>query len=167
MSEGRRQDGKPFKDGNTREDGSYKVGKNRTPETTRFAKDDGRKRGRRPKGSVDFDKEWQDELSKKVVVSVNGERKRMTAHRAQIKKAMELASRGKERSSEFVLRKAEALGSRAQQRSSRNDDELIAAWLAELHPPSEEAMIVGDDVASTGPDPAAGDEQPEISDDQQ
>ena len=38
--EGRRQDGKSYKEGNTRADGSYGVGKYRTPEDTRFKKGD-------------------------------------------------------------------------------------------------------------------------------
>ncbi|MGE3628179.1 MAG: hypothetical protein AB7G34_17610, partial [Hyphomicrobiales bacterium] len=48
---GVRKDGKPFAPGNTSEDGSYIVGNKRAPVEHRFAVNDGRKRGRRIKGT--------------------------------------------------------------------------------------------------------------------
>ena len=166
MAEGRRQDGKPYKDGNTRPDGSYSVGKGRTPEATRFATGDGRKRGRRKKGSRNFEKDWEEELNKRVRVVRNGKTIKVSAHHAQVMKTLELASKGKERSQELVFRQAERLGERARQASSRSDDELIAAWLAELSAPPEEPTIVSDD-----DDPPATNETrcqgPETADDQQ
>ena len=145
MSEGRRKDGKPFKEGNTRPDGSYMVGKGRTPEQTRFALGDGRKRGKRPKGSRNFDKDWEEELSKSVRVLRNGKTIKVSAHHAQVMKTLELASKGKERSQELVFRQAERVGERRRQASSRSDDDLIAAWLAELASPSDEPTVVSDD----------------------
>lgn len=145
MTHGRRRDGKPFKDGNTRDDGSYKVGKGRTPEETRFAKDDGRKRGKRPKGSRNFEKDWEEELRRPVTVARNGKTIKVSAHHAQVMKTLELASKGKERSQELVFRQAERLGERARQASSRSDDELIAAWLAELSSAPDDPTIVSDD----------------------
>lgn len=41
----------PYKSGNTNEDGSYKVGKNKPPEHGMFRAGDGRPRGRRKKGT--------------------------------------------------------------------------------------------------------------------
>lgn len=57
---GRRQDGRPFAEGNVRDDGSYLVGKARPPQATRFAKGDGRPRGRRPKGTRNLATEWDE-----------------------------------------------------------------------------------------------------------
>lgn len=142
---GRRKDGKPFKDGNTRPDGSYEIGKGRTPEGTRFAVGDGRKRGRRPKGARNFEKDWEEELSKPVRVVRNGKTIKVSAHHAQVMKTLELASKGKERSQELVFRQADRLGERRGQVSSRSDDELIAAWLAERSGSHDEAAIISDD----------------------
>jgi hypothetical protein len=145
MANGRRKDGKPYKDGNTASDGSYRVGKNRTPEQTRFAVDDGRKRGRRPKGVRTFDKDWEEELSKPVRVIRNGKSIKVSAHHAQVMKTLELASKGKERSQELIFRQAERLGERKRQLSSKSDDELIADWLVQQLGPSPEPAVVSDD----------------------
>lgn len=69
---GRRKDGRPYKEGNTRKDGSYAVGKNRTPEETRFAVGDGRKRGKRTKGVRNADTEFARELNRKMTIKENG-----------------------------------------------------------------------------------------------
>ncbi len=142
---GRRRDGKPYKDGNTRPDGSYEVGKGRTPEATRFASGDGRKRGRRPKGSRNFASEWEEELSKTVLVLRNGKQIRVSAHHAQVMKTLELASKGRERSQELLFRQADRIAERRRERSSASDDELIAAWLAQGIGVPAEPEIVGDD----------------------
>lgn len=166
MADGRRKDGKPYKDGNTRPDGSNNVGKGRTPEATRYATGDGRKRGQRKNGSRNFEKDWEEELNKPVRVVRNGKTIKVSAHHAQVMKTLELASKGKERSQELVFRQAERLGDRARQTSSRSDDELIAAWLAELSAPPDEPTIVSDDDEI----PAKNEEDespPETSDDQQ
>jgi hypothetical protein len=163
MTEGRRKDGKPFKDGNIRPDGSYMVGKGRTPEETRFASGDGRRRGRRPKGSRNFDKDWEDELSKSVRVVRNGRTIKVSAHHAQVMKTLELASKGKERSQELVFRQAERVGERKRQASSKSDDELIAAWLAELTTPADEPTVVSDDADRAGDEQSGGQADPEAS----
>lgn len=79
---GRRKDGKPYKENNTREDGSYAVGRNRTPVTTRFAKDDGRKRGRRTKGTLNADTQFERELNRKTVIRENGKERRVSKSEA-------------------------------------------------------------------------------------
>jgi hypothetical protein len=150
VTDGRRKDGRPFKEGNTRTDGSFEIGKGRTPERTRFAVGDGRKRGKRPKGSRNFDKDWEQELTRSVRVVRNGKPIKVSAHHAQVMKTLELANKGKERSQELVFRQAERLGERARPTSSRSDDELIAAWLAELSAPPEELTIVSDDDDPSG-----------------
>lgn len=62
---GLRKDGKPYKEGNTGEDGSFKVGKGRTPEHTRFATGDNRKRGKREKGTKNLATRWEKAFKKK------------------------------------------------------------------------------------------------------
>jgi hypothetical protein len=167
MADGRRKDGKPYKEGNTLPDGDYKVGRGRTPEETRFAPNDGRKRGRRPKGSRNFDKDWEEELSRPVKVVRNGKPIRVSAHHAQVMKTLELANKGKERSQELVFRQAERLGERERQASSRSDDELIAAWLAGLSARPEEPVVISDDDDFPAEVRAGQCQGPENPDDQQ
>ena len=157
MSGGRRKDGKPFKDGNTREDGSYITGKCRTPEQTRFAVGDGRKRGKRQKGSGNFEKDWEEELGKTVRVVRNGKTIRVSAHHAQVMKTLEMASKGKERSQELVFRQADRIQERTFKTSTKTDDDLIADWLAQQLGPAIEPVVVGDDFGEedTAPSSAA------------
>ena len=75
---GRRKKGKPYKSGNTREDGSYRVGKNRTPPETRFQVGDGRRRGRRAKGVENADTFFERELARPITVRENGKDRTVT-----------------------------------------------------------------------------------------
>lgn len=154
---GRRRDGRPYKDGNTDENGSYKVGKNRTPEDTRFASGDGRKRGRRPKGARNFETDWEEELTKKVRVTRNGKVEKVSAHHAQVMRTLEMASKGKERSQELLFRQAEKLQERRRRVSTKSDDDLIAAWLAGRTDGAEESTIVGDDRSADAVESCADD----------
>ncbi|MEG3126077.1 hypothetical protein [Sphingomonas sp. GB1N7] len=79
---GRRKDGQPYKDGNMRDDGSYKTGRARPPETGMFAAGDGRKRGRRAKGVRNFNTYFLDEAERLVTFKVDG--KQMRAPQMQI-----------------------------------------------------------------------------------
>lgn len=79
---GRRKDGKPYKEGNTRDDGSYAVGKNRTPVPTRFAVGDGRKRGKREKGVKNADTEFARELNRKMTIKENGVERKVSKSQA-------------------------------------------------------------------------------------
>lgn len=63
---GRRKDGLPYKDGNTRDDGSYGVGKYRPPESGQFRKGDRRKRGQRKKGGKNLATIWAKKLTQKI-----------------------------------------------------------------------------------------------------
>jgi hypothetical protein len=142
----RRKDGRPFAEGNVREDGDYRVGKGRTPEHTRFAANDGRRRGKRPKGSRNFDKDWEEELSRKVSITRDGRELRVSAHHAQVMTTMSLAAKGRERSQELVFRKASEVAERKRSVQSRSDDALIAEWMAQQQSAaSDEAEVVGDD----------------------
>ena len=154
--EGRRKDGKPFKEGNTREDGTYVVGKNRAPESTRFAEGDGRKRGRRAKGVKNFDTDWDNELNKIVTLKVNGEPRRMSAHRAQVKVTMDAGAKGNLKAQEIIYKKAASIAAAKAERSVFTDDSIIEAWYAQRG--SEDCKgIVGDDAIAAGqPDKPAG-----------
>ncbi len=145
--EGRRKDGtRPYKEGNTREDGSFAVGKNRTPVETRFAVGDGRKRGRRPKGAKNFETEWEEELSKPVRIKVNGVPKRMTTHRAQVKVTVEAGLKGNIKAQQIVYDRADRVLAKNKEAPRFSDDGLIEAWLAQhIHASAE--GIIGDDAA--------------------
>ena len=75
---GRRKNGSPYKFGNTREVGSYRVGKNRTPPETRFQVGDGRRRGRRAKGVENADSFFERELARPITVRENGKDRKVT-----------------------------------------------------------------------------------------
>ena len=146
--EGRRKDGKPFKHGNTREDGSYNVGKSRTPAATRFAEGDGRKRGRRAKGVKNFNTDWDKELNKTVTLKVNGEVKRMSAHRAQVKVTMDAGAKGDIRAQQIIYGKAASVATAKAELSAYTDDGLVEAWYAQRRDEDRKG-IVGDDFIET------------------
>lgn len=127
QTKGLRKDGKPFKEGNLREDGSYEVGRNRTPVEHRFAKGDGRRRGKRPKGSRSLDKIWRDQLEKKR--TINGRTQRTlewivegTSNRAITRS---------DRAAEMILAQAERLERKKERGLALSDREMIDAWLAQ------------------------------------
>lgn len=126
---GRRKDGKPFKDGNLRDDGSYTVGKNRTAPHTRFAKGDGKPRGRRPKGKPNADSEWEEELGRKVTFRENGKERNVTKARLNKIRAIDNAVvKGKHNAIEFVDGKEADIEARkaanARYHSKRNEEIL-------------------------------------------
>lgn len=79
---GRRSDGRPFKVGNTRDNGSYAVGRNRPPESGKFRAGDGRKRGKRRKGVRNTDTEFMSELSRKMTVREGGKERKVSKSQA-------------------------------------------------------------------------------------
>lgn len=81
-ADGRRSDGRQFKDGNIREDGSYAVGKNRPPESGKFRAGDGRKRGKRTKGVRNADTEFMSELSRRMTVREGGKERKVSKSQA-------------------------------------------------------------------------------------
>jgi hypothetical protein len=144
VNPGVRKDGKPFKADNTLPDGDYIVGRGRPPEHTRFSSGDGRKRGSRGKGQKNFDSDWEEELTKPVIVIENGKRKRVTAHHAQVKRAMDRGGKGDHRAQQTIFEKADRLLSKPPKGPRLDDRDLILQWLA------QEQMgvlpgIVGDD----------------------
>jgi hypothetical protein len=83
---GVRKDGKSFKEGNTRPDGSYQIGRARPPIEGQFAKGDGRKRGRRSKGTKNFETEFLAEANELVPMNEQGKVRRYTKRRAALKR---------------------------------------------------------------------------------
>ena len=147
--EGRRKDGQPFKQGNTREDGSYEVGRSRPPKSTQFAAGDGRKRGKRDKGVKNFDTDWEKELNKTVTIKVNGEPKRMSAYRAQVKVTMDAGAKGNIKAQQIIYDRAERIKNDKAERSAFNDDGILEAWYAQRQA-EERKGVVGDDAEQDG-----------------
>ena len=143
--EGRGKDGKLFKEGNTAPDGSYVVGKNRTPVGSRFAEGDGRKRGRRAKGVRNFDSDWEAELTSTVPIVENGKHKRVTRHRAQVKKTMQAGAQGDIRAQQIIYARSDRLALAKEKKSTVGDDVLIEAWLAQMAATSGATGVIGDD----------------------
>lgn len=99
-----------FKPGNTNPDGSYKVGKYKPPEEGKFRKGDGRKRGRRAKGTKNLATDFQEELKTKVTLKVDGKPRRVTKQRAIMMRLMDNASRGQNAAIKTIITFAEKLG---------------------------------------------------------
>lgn len=125
----------PYALGNTREDGSYKVGKNRTPAHSRFAAGDGRPRGRRGKGQRNFDTEFQDEARRLMSVSENGKKRRVSKLRGTIICTFDRAtSKADSRAMTLVFSHAARIADGHVSSSpglSNDDAEELNAWLSD------------------------------------
>ena len=128
---GRRKDGKPYAEDNTREDGSYKTGYGRTPEHSRFAKNDNRKRGQRAAGTKNLMTEWREELDTKVTLTEGGKTKKITKRRALIKANIDRGIKKSDRANEGALRYA-ALSEKREPGVQADDLAIIEAWFAGL-----------------------------------
>ncbi len=126
---GRRIDGKPYKEGNTREDGSFRIGKNRPSDEHKFRVDDGRKRGVRGKGRKNLLTEWREELDAKITVTEGGKTKKVTKRRALIKSKIDRGIKKSDRAAETALKYAE-LSERREPGLQSDDLVIIEAWLA-------------------------------------
>lgn len=130
---GRRKDGLPFKEGNTRDDGSYAVGKNRAPESGRFAVGDGRKRGKRAKGVRNADTDFEEEYNRRVTVSEGGKKRTVSKGRASVIRLLDNGySKGQtsaiieiDRRHQRLLEKRTA----SQQRTVEADAALLAEYI--------------------------------------
>ncbi|GEM_PF-1984603 len=133
--EGRRKDGKPYKEGNVREDGSYDVGRNRPPKQHRFAVGDERKRGSRKKGVPNADTEFMQELHRKTTVSENGKKRRMTKRRSIDLRLIDNASvKGQNRAIEIVDKKCQRIEEARQHNRhyhTLGDKQILQAYLQE------------------------------------
>ncbi len=88
---------------NIDERGEYIVGKNRPPEAGRFRASDGRKRGRRAKGTRNLATDLREELESMLTVNVGGQQKRVSRQRAVVMRLADNASRGQNRAIDLLL----------------------------------------------------------------
>lgn len=128
---GRRKDGKPFKPGNERADGSYEIGKFRTPEATRFTAGDGRQRGKRPKDHKNLLTEWREELDTKIPLTEGGKTRKVTKRRGLIKSQIDRGLKKSDRAAETALRYAE-MSERRDPGLQEDDMAIIEAWLSAM-----------------------------------
>lgn len=175
-SEGRRKDGRPFKKGNTQDDGSYRIGKGRTPEGTRFAVGDGRKRGRRAKGVRNADSDFEEEFNRKVTVAEGNKKRKVSKGRASVIRLLDNGyNKGQtaaiieiDRRHQRLLEKKAA----SQQRTVEADAALLEAYIREMlgHPGAgphllgdpEDGAVVGGSSASDDAEPADEEHSDEV-----
>lgn len=104
------QDGKTYKPWNTDADGDYIVGRDRPPEHGKFRAGDGRRRGRRRKGTKNLATDFHEELASKVTLKVDGKPRRVTKQRAIMMRLMDNASRGQNAAIRTIIEYAEKFG---------------------------------------------------------
>jgi hypothetical protein len=133
--QGRRKDGKPFKEDNVREDGSYEVGRNRPPKQHRFAAGDGRPRGQRKKGVRNTDTEFERELRRKVPVKENGKERTVTkSHAVDLRLIHNATRKGENRAIEMVDKRRQRIEeARLHNRHyhTLGDKQILEAYLQE------------------------------------
>lgn len=84
----------PYGPGNTGPDGDYIVGKGRPPESGKFRKGDGRRRGRRPKGTPNLATDFREQLDGLVPVTLAGVTKKVTRQQALVMRLTDNAMKG-------------------------------------------------------------------------
>ena len=149
---GVRKDGKPYKNGNTREDGSYRHGKYRPPALHEFRVGDGRTRGKRVKGRKNLMTEWREELDAKITLSENGKVSKVTKRRALIKSKIDRGIKKSDRAAETALRYAE-LSEKRDPGLQADDLHIIEAWMATRLRTGDSEDVVPTDVTSATDDP--------------
>lgn len=125
-------DDEPYKAGNTNPDGSYKVGKNKPPESGKFRAGDGRPRGRRKKGTKNLATDFSEELSSKVTLKVDGKPRRVTKQRAIMMRLMDNASRGQTAAIKTIMAYAEKFGIEVELGEKRAEPDNAYPHLKEL-----------------------------------
>lgn len=154
-----------FKKGNTASDGNYIVGKGRPPKHTRFAKGDGRKRGRRPKGLKNFDTVFREESERKITISEGGKKRKVSKLASVVARALDNAgAKGQNQAISIVLGHAQRIADR--QRSPENGLErdeiaMLDAWLEQELAKRKEGDNPGDPEKplAAPPDDAAEDNE--------
>jgi hypothetical protein len=166
---GHRKNGKPFAPGNMREDGSYKVGRSRPPESGKFAPNDGRKRGRRPKGVRNFDTDFAEEAARIMPVKENGKVRKVTKQRGVIIHGFHKAvGEGNVTAIENMMQHSRRIADKSPGSAAANltDREIVDQYLreraAEL---GIEPALYGDIVPSEPISGAEGDEMPTLETD--
>ncbi len=109
----------PYKDGNTDDDGNYIVGKNRTPDHGKFRKGDGRKRGRRAKGTRNLDTDVMAEATAQITVNEGGKEIRISKQQAMIKRLIDLGFNGNVAALKEAISLIQACNGRAAEREDR------------------------------------------------
>jgi hypothetical protein len=132
---GRRKDGKPYKEGNIRDDGSYAVGRNRTPPETRFKKGDGRSRGRRKKGVLNDDTVFERELRRKKLVREGDVARLLTKSHAVDVRLIDNATGGDNKAIEMVDQRRRRIAAEKEETARRyhslSDIEILQQYLRE------------------------------------
>lgn len=152
---GRRKNGQPYKEGNTRRDGSYEVGRNRPPTKGQFSVGDGRKRGRRAKGVRNTDTEFARELNRTMVVKENGvERKVTKSHAVDLRLIDNATRKGDNRAIEMVDARRRRIAEAHEvngRRHSLSDQAMFEAYLRERAAEiTIDPALLGDRVAGEG-----------------
>jgi len=118
---------------NTADDGSYIVGKGKPPESGKFRKKDGRKRGRRNMGTRNLVTDFNDEMSQLVTVTVNGQPRKVSRQRSIIMRVADNASRGQPSAVKTVFDLRQRLGEKTENETeAENFDNLSDDELEEL-----------------------------------
>lgn len=129
------KNGQPYREGNTKEDGTYAVGRNRPPAETKFREDDGRKRGRRAKGVRNHDTEFAEELNRTMRVKENGKERRVSKGLAvDLRLIDNAANKGQNRAIELVEERRRRIVERNEANAhyhSQSDRAIIRAYLDE------------------------------------
>jgi hypothetical protein len=134
MSDEPKKPGKSYKAGNIGPDGDYLTGKYRPPEAGKFRVGDGRKRGRRPKGTKNLETDFNEVLSMPTHVTIKGVRKKISNQRGLVLRLVDKGAQGNVRAIEYTLNKKEQFDERARERAesvaSQDDDAIVEAFLA-------------------------------------
>lgn len=156
---GRRKDGSSYRDGNTADDGSYIVGRNKPPKKGQFRKGDGRRRGRRSKGTENHDTFFERELGRKITVREDGQERNVTKSQGVDLRLISNASRGDIRAIGMVddrrRRIAEEKEETARRYHKLSDAEILHRYLEEL---SAERQV-DPDLFADDPSALGGEEQ--------
>jgi hypothetical protein len=132
MSDETRPPPRRYKEGNDDGSGGYLIGKYRPPESGQFRTGDNRRRGRRSKGTRNFDTDFQEEVSRKVPVRENGSERRVSKQRAAIIRLLDNAyAKGQNPALALVLTHLSRLDDRKSRAAdlSQADEALIDDWL--------------------------------------
>lgn len=157
-SPGRRKDGQPYKDGNTGEDGSYLVGRNRTPVHSRFQIGDGRTRGRRAKGVPNADTEFERELNRKIVLREDGKERKVSKSLGVDLRLIDNATRkGDNRAIDMVDQRRRRIAAEKEETAKRyhalSSHEMLDQYLRERAAELQlDASQFGDPPPDRGPD---------------
>lgn len=155
---GRRKDGRPYLEGNTADDGSYIVGRNRTPEASRFRVGDGRPRGRRRKGTENADTFFERELNRRIPVREGGKDRRVTKGQGIDIRLISNAGQGQNRAIEMVDQRRRRIAAEKEETARRyhslRDEEILRQYLLEL---SRELEVDPGLFGDPSPDPGEAD----------